>query len=484
MGKGKRITATLLLIAALGCVVWNFEPNEVQGLSKFDPEVEAVPIAMAQIAAISQVGRGESEQPWRNEVPDPERIDLQIKVINARGAPVAGAWVAARKPKREVPWPLVPRREQFFALSKTNADGMARLAGMRKWTMLEIGAWKDGLALTSREASFGGPNSEQLTITTLQMRRGRQVVVQVLSTQGEPVPYAKVRLRVGDPITNLTGGAPTFWGSGKPNFDDRGAYQGYSQMASADETGKLIFPSVPFGVGEVRWKAPGFVNCGNLILGHASGSLGITADPGMQWKGELRNADGEVLAGAKIAVSITDKQPEFGVWGLAVYNKLEPFDVRAVVKKDGSFQISGVPWSQWYRLKIEYRGAIFYAPWHAGSPKFMQVRLPKFNLLRGRVHPNPNPSGYIFLFLHAVKLEERGRALEAPNHEMFLANDDGTFCIPLDAGTFEFSFDVEVTDVEKEDVVDVYTRRIVVDGNLDLGAISLPLKGWKVEREE
>jgi hypothetical protein len=193
---------------------------------------------------------------------------------------------------------------------------------------------------------------------------------------------------------------------------------------------------------------------------------------------------GSYANGAKIAVSITDKQPEYGVWGLAEYNELEQSDVRAVVKKDGSFQLSGVPWSQWYRLKIEYRGVTFYAPWHGGSPKFMQVRLPRFNLLRGRIHPNPNPSGYIFLFLHAVKLEERGRALEAANHEMFMANDDGTFCIPVDAGTYKFSFDVEVTDVEKEDVVDVYTRRIVVDGDLDLGAISMPLMGWKVKREE
>lgn len=479
------MTGLLAVAVAVGLALWVvFSPPP--------PAIESTSIeAGSEQRDLNAVGGASGPQyEGGRERTSPAQMDsltMQVTVKNRSGAAVVGAWVAARpygmSSPREQFWPSNPTDASLLSSGRTNDLGVATLQNIPRSGRFEVGAWGEGAALTTREVLLHPSSSKKVVELELTTERSRQVVVAVTSTSGEPVAGAEVRLRVGDPVREFTGSQTGFWGTWDsiPNAD--GSFPGYTQKAITDSNGQLRFHSVPLGVGEVRWRAQGYINHGRLDLAAYATQVSIRADPGMSIRGQVFTADGDPAAGAHITVKSSNTKPKYDSIITAERDRYFQLDENYQPSWTAKFKVSGLQHDAWHRPEVHYLGVWYRGPWQYGDPGFLKIKLPEVLYLSGRIDPKVNPDSDNFVFFQPVDVHPDQRLFHNSDLDYVLANADGTFRIPVDPGEYLFGFEVFVDEVDDEEIIDSYSTKVAVDGDVDLGTLSIPIQGWKVERE-
>jgi protocatechuate 3,4-dioxygenase beta subunit len=111
-------------------------------------------------------------------------VGSTLRVVDAEGRGVAGAWVVANPAAAEQPgiWRTAARR------ARTGSDGVARLA-RRDGESLGVSVFAPGFAEVSQEEV-----QQTLTVTLGQPQRGRKARLRVVDAAGQPVAGALVRV--------------------------------------------------------------------------------------------------------------------------------------------------------------------------------------------------------------------------------------------------------------------------------------------------
>ncbi len=399
-----------------------------------------------------------------------------VRVENASGDPVAGCWVAAREGERQDLWPVVPKREQFVAMTRTGEDGVAELIGMPENGDLEIGVWGRGLELQSKLVSAAGEAAN----LKFGMQRGRDVALRVVDHRGDPVADAEVRLQIGDPSRFHGGCVVDFWGPVKPVVRENGFYRGYAQKAKTDSKGEIHFASVPFGAGEIRWRHRGYVNSGDLILSAYATTTTIEADPGVIVYPRIVKADGAPFLGARVMVASQPKMPqdledadEEDLRITASRDLLDDKWVDAVVRnKTGEIELTGLPETGWYYLQIEYWGVLFDTPWRRVEDRRPLIKMPPFHEIRGRFRSKQNLPEDWYTEL-ATRGGDLNTIIDQPRGDEIVTRADGSFVFILDPSQPTIELSMNWNDFLS------YDKTLSVTTDVDLGDIWLPPKNWK-----
>lgn len=447
-----------------------------------------------------------SEHAWeeivliRSEVDEVEGSEgraERIQVMDKRGRPIAGAWVAARLGKRTELWPRVPAEDQMLASAQTDADGWAELGGLPNGGEYELAAWAAGYELQSLPVKHGkrvDGGEVGLGQMKFALDSGRDVDLRVVDHRGQPVVGAEVRLQVGEASQPIGGCVVDYWGPLKPIVAADGFYQGYAQRAKTDESGTIRFASVPYEAGEIRWLHPGYVNSGDLTLNAYTTSTTIRADPGVIVHPRIVKADGTALLGGRVHLVSQREVPraldEDGDGEVdsdsrldGEFNSLDPRItasrdvleekwVRAVVSRaDGEIELTGLPDQGWYYLQVEYHGMLFDTPWRRIEDRRPVIQMPPFHEVRGQIKTPQNAPDYHWVELSTPQnLEDL--AIGEPYGDEILPRADGSFVFLLDPAQTQ----VCLTLYWGEDLT--YHHTLTVTGHADLGEITLPPKGW------
>ncbi len=411
---------------------------------------------------------------------------LEVVVRSSEGVVLPGMWVGVRKGWRRDPWPLVPDRGgvlggSLLAFGRTDAEGRVLLAWRnppeRSRGHMEVAAWGPGRALACRRWDADGG----LGSTELRLCAGRDVGVRIQARGGQPVAHAEARLRVGKSCTFSSGCVVDRWRGGSAISDETGLFQGYEQVASVDAMGRVVFPSVPDGVREVRWLAEGCLNEGDLAFAADATELLIVAERGDSLAGRVLDHLGNPLAGVAVQMvqQVETPEPDEALGILGSYVRPARAD-HWVFHSDasGRFEVHGLEPGNWFYFHFVYGGADFETPWQQDDGGARDHRLPPFHHVSGRLLLPSAPAGR-FAELSEEEVAEiwsdaeieidrpahlpEESPIESPSATIRV-QADGSFLFVVASGPLHFEIDAGPIWI---------TRLLDIQSDIDLGEIRL-----------
>lgn len=486
MSSPSRLLGYAAAVLGLGLVVWVALPSAEEetnsaavGSPQGQDEVENLPGSTTFI---------DPSRLERTTTLPPDSLTFEVAVKNGRGEAIVGAWVAARQVARaghrEIAWPVVPNANQFLSVGQTNEDGVAILNGVTRNGMVEVGTWGAGNALKTIALPMVNYAAEEWVELELISGRQRSVLVKLHDLSGAPVAGAEVRLRAGDPSSDLWNSQTGFWGATEHKLSANGSYQGYSQKRVTNAQGETEFHSVPAGEGYIRWFAKGFINCGNVELINQATKVTIQADPGLKIRGQVLDADGDPAIGVHVSFESKQRKPKYESTITAERDRHFYLDDNFAPSANSKFAISGLRHDSWHRPEVYFEGVWYRGPWRHGDPGVMEIHLPKLFYLTGKISPKVNGGGDNFIFFMPLEVPPNERLFHNKEIDYVLAEKDGSFRIPVDSGKYLFGFEKIVGENDDSEIIDSYSKELTISGNLDLGTLSLPAQGWRVERED
>lgn len=245
-----------------------------------------------------------------------------------------------------------------FAVARTDSRGRFELAGLAPDSSSLIGARAPGRAPSAQHILFGG-DTRVVELRLVLRAPGAALSVSVVDSFGAPVPGAVACL--GEPS----------WRAKLSNLDDPRQMPPPALTARADAAGRIEFHSVALGEQPLCVRAPDLAPWRGVVAIGREASARVVLERGVVLRGEVLDADGAPVAGARVAV---------GPLG-------EFLEVATTSARDGSFTLRGLAGGSFKaNLRAEGVGSA-QAQFHAapGEELDWRVQLPRGGVIRGRV---------------------------------------------------------------------------------------------------
>lgn len=245
-----------------------------------------------------------------------------------------------------------------FAVARTDSRGRFELAGLAPDSSSLIGARAPGRAPSAQHILFGG-DARVVELRLVLRAPGEALSVNVVDTFGAPVAGAVACL--GEPS----------WRAKLSNLDDSRQMPPPALMGRADEAGRIEFHGVALGEQPLCVRAPDLAPWQRTVAIGRERSVRVVLEPAVSLRGEVLDADGAPVAGARVAV---------GPLG-------EFMEVATLSARDGSFTLRGLAGGS-FRANLRAEGVgSAQAQFHAapGEELEWRVQLPRGGVIRGRV---------------------------------------------------------------------------------------------------
>ncbi len=245
-----------------------------------------------------------------------------------------------------------------FAVARTDARGRFELNGLSPDQSSLIGARAPGRAPSAQHILFGG-DARVAELRLVLRAPGEALSVSVVDSFGAPVAGAIACL--GEPA----------WRASRSDLDDPRQMPPPALTACADASGRIEFRGVALGERPLCVRAPDLAPWRRVVTIGRDTSVRVVLEPGVTLRGEVLDADGAPVDGARIAV---------GPLG-------EFLEVATLSARDGSFTLRGLAGGPFKAtVRAENVGAA-QAQFHAspGQELEWRVQLPRGGVIRGRV---------------------------------------------------------------------------------------------------
>ncbi|MBL8801946.1 MAG: sigma-70 family RNA polymerase sigma factor [Planctomycetes bacterium] len=245
-----------------------------------------------------------------------------------------------------------------FAVAHTDSRGRFELSALSPDQSSLIGARAPGRAPSAQHILFGG-DARVVDLRLVLRAPGDALSVNVVDTFGAPVAGAVACL--GEPS----------WRGSLSKLDDSRQMPPPALTARADAAGRIEFQGVGFGEQPLCVRAPDLAPWQRTVTIGRETSVRVVLEPAVSLRGEVLDADGAPVAGARVAV---------GPLG-------EFMEVATLSARDGSFTLRGLAGGS-FRANLRAEGvgsaqAQFYAA--PGEQLEWRVQLPRGGVIRGRV---------------------------------------------------------------------------------------------------
>jgi len=245
-----------------------------------------------------------------------------------------------------------------FAVASTDARGRFELSGLSPDQSSLIGARAPGRAPSAQHILFGG-DARVVELRLVLRAQGDALNVSVVDTFGAPVAGAVACL--GEPP----------WRGSLSKLDDPRQMPPPALTARADAAGRIEFQGVALGEQPLCVRAPDLAPWQRTVTIGRETSVRVVLERAVTLRGEVLDADGAPVTGARVAV---------GPLG-------EFLEIATLSARDGSFTLRGLAGGS-FKASVRAEGVgSAQAQFHAapGQELEWRVQLPRGGVIRGRV---------------------------------------------------------------------------------------------------